>query len=365
MRAPFRTPAGHLATRIALASVLACVAGRPVAAMVAPGDEADDAATQPDRVIAIPPFAIDGKLPAAARDEVQARLVEGVERAGFGVVPPAAVSEAVGDTACETHGCNADLGKKTAATHVLQVWIEQDGRDYLVRMVLSNTRDGSEVATIAHTCDICGVVELGDLIADQSASLRDKLVIVPATIIVETKPEGALVRVDGEVVGMSPLREVVRPGEHVVQIEKRGFHPRRRELTLVEGDEERLRYELHAVEAPDAAPSQTRDLTKPLGWASFGVGLGLLGGAVPLLVLNGRPVKNRCDGENIDVNGLCRYRYRTMVPGAVLAGVGGAMVITGVVLVAMHAKRKGRSDGERKRARLLIGPTDVGVAVDF
>jgi hypothetical protein len=348
-------------SRVALA--LVCVIGLPgvatasVGTAAGPGVEAES-----NRVVAIPPFVIEGKLPAAAREKIEADLVEAVERAGFVVVPPATVG-----SPCQTEDCATELGSKTDATHVLQVWIKQDGRDYQVRMVLSSAANGTEVATFAQSCDICGMVELGEVVTGHSAGLRDKLAVIPATLIVQTKPSGALVRVDGEVMGTSPLRETVSPGAHVVEVEKRGFHMRRRELTLVEGDEETFSFELVALEVTQAAAKEKRDLSKPLGWASFGVGLGLLGGAVPLLVMNGRPVKNRCDGDNLDINGLCRYRYRTMIPGAVLAGVGGALVVTGIALIAVHAKRKGKGDVDdrAKRARLMIGPTDVGVAVRF
>jgi hypothetical protein len=312
------------------------------------------------RVVAVPPFIVEGKLPTAAREKIEAELVEAIERAGFDVVAP----EAVGST-CESEGCVAELGANADATHVLQVWIEQDGRDYRVRMVLSSTANGAEVATFAQSCDICGMVELGELVVAQSAGLRDKLTVVPATLIVETQPPGALVRVDGEVIGPSPIKETLAPGTHLVEVEKRGFHARRRELTLVEGAEEKFAFELVALDVTKEAPvDEKRSLAKPLGWASFGVGLGLLGGAVPLLVLNGRPVKNRCDGENVDVNGICRYRYRTMIPGAVLAAAGGALVVTGIALV-VHAKRQGKAHDDGKRAQLMIGPTDVGVVVRF
>ena len=350
--------------RIAVACVLV-VAGSPVVASAATASTSEDPPERPQagRVVAIPPFAVEGKLPPAVRETIQDDLVAAVERAGFAVVSPKAVQRAHAATPCDGPGCIAELGAKTEATHVLQVWIEQDGRDYLVRTVLSDVAKGSDVATFSQSCDICGVVELGELIVGQSASLRDKLAVTPATIVVSSTPAGALVRFDGGVVGTTPLRQLVSPGTHVVEIEKIGFHAMRRELSLVEGDEETVTFELVAMDAAEVVPEQKRDLTKPLGWATFGVGLGLVGGAVPLLVLNERPVKNRCEGENIDINGLCRYRYKTLVPGAVLAGIGGAMVITGIALVAVHAKRKGgRQD---KRTRVSIGPTEIGLLVAF
>jgi hypothetical protein len=360
MGAPIRKP--PTVGRIILAYALALCVSAPMVAKAAP----DEASTSPagERVLAIPPFAIEGKLPAAVREQVESDLVEAVRRTGFEVVPPKDVATAFGETPCKSEGCVTELGSKTGATHVLQVWIEQDGRDYMVRMILSESKRGSDVATFAQSCDICGVVELGDLIVGQSASLRDKLAVTPATLIIQTSPKGAIVRMDGGVLGTTPLRQQVSPGQHVVEIEKRGFHPMRRELSLVEGDEETLALEL--VEMEDAGElDEKRDLTKSMGWASFGLGLGLVGGGVPLLVLHQRPVKNRCDGDNVDENGLCRYRYTTLIPGAVLAGVGGALVVTGIALVAVHAKRKRGGDDARRRAQVSIGLTEVGVAVSF
>ena len=50
--------------------------------------------------------------------------------------------------------------------------------------------------------------------------------------------------------------------------------------------------------------------------------------------------------------GVCKYRYDTVVGGAVLIGVGAAAIITGTVIAVVTRKKKRRS----KHARLGPGP---------
>jgi len=245
------------------------------------------------------------------------------------------------------------------------VWIAQEGRDFEVRSTVWHARDGSEAAKVKQNCEVCGVAELVELIADQSTSLRDKLGSLPATLAVATRPAGALVKIDGKIVGVSPIVETLEPGSYTVLVEKAGFHARERKVQLVEAAEESIDLQLLAIaDARKAAVGDAprkRDPLVPAGWSAFGVGLALVASGIPLLVLHHRPVKSRCTDEFIDENGVCRYRHNTLVPGAVLAGLGGALLVTGIALVAVHAKRKRSS----KRTQAFVGPDGFGLTMRF
>jgi hypothetical protein len=60
-------------------------------------------------------------------------------------------------------------------------------------------------------------------------------------------------------------------------------------------------------------------------------------------VLDDRQYKNRCSGENMDVNGTCKFSYDTVAGGAVLVAGGAALTITGAVLLAV-GKKRGKSE---------------------
>jgi hypothetical protein len=316
--------------------------------------------------LAVAPIAVEGQLAAAARAEIEAGLASALQRARFDVVTARMSPDAFPAKPCTDAACVLEVAKATKATYVLQVWISQDGRDYEVRTVVWHARDGSEAAKVKQNCDICGVAELVELIADQSTSLRDKLGTLPATLSVATRPAGALVKIDGKVVGVSPIVETLVPGPYTVMVEKAGFLARERKVQLVEAGDESIDLELQpladARAATEDAPRK-RDVTGIVGWTSFAIGLGALGAGIPLLVLHHRPVKNRCTDEFIDENGVCRYRHDTVVPGAVLAAVGGALLVTGIALVVVHAKRKRSRDAGRAQA--LVGPSGFGLGLRF
>lgn len=54
----------------------------------------------------------------------------------------------------------------------------------------------------------------------------------PSTIMVKSTPDGAEISVDGKFVGNSPASLKVAPGEHSLSIEKRGYKPWQRTMTV-------------------------------------------------------------------------------------------------------------------------------------
>jgi hypothetical protein len=321
--------------------------------------------------IAVAPLEIEGDLSGEAKAKLEQELVAGLERGGAAIVPPSAVATGEATLPCgEGAGCIVELAQANDATHVLQVKITKSGRDYSLEMMLSSGSDGSTQAKSAQDCEICGLQELGELIGDQAAAFQPKLEAVPATLIVETTPIGATVKVDGRLIGVSPIVEPIAAGEHTIVIAKPGYVERERKVTFVAGGEETVTIDLQPVptpvqevEAPDGRGMRVA------GWSLLGVGLGVVGGGVTLLVLDERPVQSRCgDPMNIDVNGLCLYRYDTLGAGIGLAAGGGAALVAGAVLLGLGYKRKqsagkGPAGADRKQARVL--PAVGGLVVRF
>jgi len=56
-----------------------------------------------------------------------------------------------------------------------------------------------------------------------------------ATVVVKSDPDGADISVDGKFVGNAPSTMQLPPGDHVVQMEKSGFKPWQRRITLTSG----------------------------------------------------------------------------------------------------------------------------------
>lgn len=319
----------------------------------------------PDTTVVVAPLQVEGTLSEQEIAKVEEELLAGLQRAGLSIVSPDRAQTGEAELPCgESAGCVVKLAEANEATHVLQVQIVQSGRDYELQMLLSNGADGSTQAKSVQQCEICGLKELGELIGDQGASLQPKLEAVPATLIVESSPSGATVRVDGKLIGVTPIVEPIAEGEHTVTIEKPGYVARERTITAVAGGEETISLGLQAVPEPVVEEKEPDGRGMRIaGWSLLGLGIGTLGGGATMLVLDERPVESRCSGDNIDINGLCRYRYNTLAGGAALVAAGGAALITAAVLVSLGFKRKKNARVGSNEARVV--PTGTGVLVRF
>ena len=85
--------------------------------------------------------------------------------------------------------------------------------------------------------------------------------------------------------------------------------------------------------------------------ALFGKGIGLL--SVPP-----RPYEKKCEGENIDANGECRYLFDMHWVGASLAVIGAVATTIGVVFLIRHKKMK-------LKLQAQLGWTHLGVRGQF
>jgi len=106
--------------------------------------------------------------------------------------------------------------------------------------------------------------------------------------------------------------------------------------------------------APPPAPAVTAEPNdagakpKPLralGFAGVGVGVGSLAAGIALIVLNERP-GGSCDGDSVDANGDCEFRYNTLGGGVGLT-IGGALAVgagVGLLMLSRNHKPKKASD---------------------
>ena len=254
--------------------------------------------------------------------------------------------------------CLRQIAGEIGARYLVRTEVVVEDRDYNVRLALLRADTGEIVATSAELCEICGHEELADRVGDQAAALRRKLGLAvepPPRLRVLTRPDGSEVRVDGALVGVTPLDITIAAGEHEVTVERPGYVAHRRRVRLVEGATETITAELGAV--PGDAP---RRRLAPAGWAALAVGLAAAGGGVGLVALDERPIKRDCSGENIDAFGHCKWRHNTLAGGVTLAVAGVAALAVGVALIVVDRKRSKRS-----AARARLWPHAGGLGVSF
>ncbi|MFO7567618.1 MAG: PEGA domain-containing protein [Enhygromyxa sp.] len=309
---------------------------------------------------AILPLVVEGELPETDRETLINQLVGGLQRGSFEIVTPDQVIAAAGAGDCSKPSCIQKIAGKTDATHIVRAIVEVVDRDYTVRVELYDGADGTRIVSASDGCEICGVADVGALIETQAATLRTKLDALasgPASIVVGSDPEGAEVTLDGEPFGVTPLDKPVIPGDHVIRVSKEGYIAVQEKRTFVEGARESLSYELEKV--PSRLPK------RPWGWASLGVGIAALGGGVALTYMHDQPYRlgGQCTGENVDLDGDCRYLFNTKWYGMGLSLAGGALVTLGVAVLITTAKnpRKKAEIEATARKHLQVGPGGVGV----
>lgn len=340
------------------------VSAAPPAANEVPTGSAEELSGDPREdgpVVAILPLVVEGELPDADREALSAELVEGLRRGEFGVVTPGEVA-ATGKGDCAKAGCMQDIASQTGATHLVRASVEVIDRDYTVAVELYAGADGSMVVTSSDGCEICGVADVGQLLATQAATLRTKLDALasgPSTVDIRSDPEGADVTLDGEPFGVTPLDKPVLPGEHVIRVSKEGYITIQEQRTFVEGVQESLSYELERV--PNRLPR------RPWGWATLSVGIVALGGAGVMMAFDGRPVRfgNRCSVPrvNVDGDGDCRQLWQGKWPAFAAGIAGGALVALGAAILVTTAKNpRKRAKREAAVSRLRVSPSGVGIA---
>ncbi len=352
------------------------LATAPAAVLASPPDGGDPtaspsaAATSTDGVkAAILPLLIqEGEITDADRGALTGKLVDGLQRGSFDVVLPDAVVAADPSAKdCAAQSCYTGIASATGATHVVQARVGIVDRDYTLRVELIDGKSGAVVASSDDACEICGVAEVQDMIASAAATLNTKLEALasgPATLNLTANPVGAVVAMDGEVVGVAPLTEMpVIPGDHVLRISNEGYITIEREVTFVEGVSETLDFTLEQV--PSRLPSRR------WGWASLGVGIGALGGGIAMIYLHDKPHNLECSAANAtqDANGNCKYLWDTKWQGAAASIAGAALLTLGVAILVDSSKREKKSKKDKKTARRRpnfgVGPGSVTVSGKF
>lgn len=334
----------------------AAAASRPVLALAAPGEGGEQQGSK----LAILPLVVEGSLSEADQNSLTQSLISGLQRGSFTVLAPEQVIAAdSGAASCDNAVCYKSIATKTSAAYIVRAAVTVRDRDYNVHVDLFNGADGQRIAATQDGCEICGVVDASGLIDSAAATLRlklDALAKGPASFKLQTDPPGALVTIDGEIAGTTPLNRPTVPGKHIIRISKEGFIALEREVTFVEGVGEELQYSLEKL--PSRLPG------KRWGYASIAVGILGIGGGIALTAIDGRNYSLDCAGENVMNPGItgekeCKYLFNTKWYGVAATLAGAALLTLGTVILI---NSRSKTDAGDKRAarrgtrQLGIGP---------
>ena len=372
-----RSLAVVLATSVVFSSSGWGVAGVAEAALLAPGESSTSAGSK----LAILPLTVEGGLGESDQAELTRALTAGLERGNFSIVGPDRVlaSDARAGS-CDNAVCYQNIARKTGAAYVVRATVIVKDRDYTVKVEMVGA-DGKRLAATQDGCEICGVVDATGLIDSAAATLRLKLDALskgPAAVKLASDPLGAIVTIDGEVVGETPLERPVVPGKHLIRVSEEGYISIEREVTFVEGVNEDLSFKLEKL--PSRLPGRR------FGYVSLGFGLAALGGAIGFAILDDKPYRlgGKCDttyagdpmgdfnnipeGESITGREECAKLWRTEPFSIPLAVAGGALLTLGIAIL-VNSRKQTQVDkntaARRRMPRFGVGPGSVSVSGQF
>lgn len=322
------------------------VIGAIAACILAAGPATAQAA--PARVLTVP-VKVEGELGEQWRTELDASVASGLQRGSFEVV-----TEAVD---CEDAKCWSQAATEAGAAYVLRTVVTTGDRAYDVVVELFDGTTGERIALGEDGCEVCGVETARKIVADQAATLRtklDDLVSGPPVVVIDSSPPEAIVQIDGETVGQTPVSRQVTAGKHVARVQKEGYVAVEREFLAVAGVQESLSLRLEPL--PSALPRY-----RPWGWVGVGLGGASIATGVVFVALDHRPAPgDRCTGDNVDDDGDCRFRWNSLAPGLIFttAGVLSALAGTAVLVVSRpksRARRRGRRSAWRFSGDGVVG----------
>lgn len=288
------------------------------------------AASAREPTMAIAPVTTGQTAPA----ELQRAFADGLPRAlgdaGFTLMPPNEVDMKVSErpefVQCRSGGC---LAEEATFLHV--------GRLALPR--LERAPDGSFTVGIsiydaAQKRSIADAVERAAGPDDLSARLGTMAVQLrqdvsrPGRLEVRTEPAAALT-VDGQAVGRTPWSGSLPPGDHVVALEANGERVER-DVNVAPASTARVDLALATM-----APPVHRRALRAMKWVTLIGGLLAVGGGAAMIALDGHQACRRQPGQR-----LCPNAFDTLIPGAATTAIGGALVVTGVILFAVDRPRR-------------------------
>ncbi|MBL8972674.1 MAG: PEGA domain-containing protein, partial [Myxococcales bacterium] len=273
-------------------SLCLSLAGVQVQAAPAPGGD--------EPRLAVLPLRVEGTIDGETRERWTAGLRDGLLRGQAQLVDPAQVTPYL-EGNCDRQSCYDRVRANSGATHILRTTVVAKNRDFILKLDLIDAKTGEVVLSEGETCEICGSTELVTLLDSQGALLQTRLAAMgsgPAVLVLDTRPSGALVFIDGEVVGTTPLERPVLEGSHKIRVSLNGYVAEERELTLVNGAREEV--ELSLQRTPGNPKSRA------LGAAGLAGGLVMLGAGIALVALDDAPYKKTCVGDGIDAQGDCK-----------------------------------------------------------
>lgn len=317
--------------------------------LLAPGEHAGN-------VVAVVPLEVEGEIATDVQATFDARVDERLTAAGVQTAD-------LDDPACTELSCQRELAKAAGANVLLRVTVAQAQRDYTVRSEIVAVASGEVLRGDENYCEICTYDEALETLTQQIDNIRTPLqeaieAEAPgAPLSITSRPEQAVIRLDGEVVGSTPYEGDVKKGSHEISLNLDGYNEVREPMVVESLDPVALDYRLRR--------SDRVSIKAAAGWGLVGVSVPMLVGGIVLIAIDENPHRPSCSGASNDVNGTCEFRYNTLgagiglTVGGLLAGGGGA------ALIIIDRKERGLLGSKRFEASPALASRGLAVRGRF
>jgi hypothetical protein len=274
-------------------------------------------------------------VPDQERREWREVMVRGLEGRGLQVISDANLNYVV-STSRELFSCFAEdrcrteIGRRLQADLLLTGQITREKDELTANLSLHAVDLQMTARNQTIHCPGCSAATFKERLSETVNDLVSyERGLSRATLLVRTRPPGAAVRVDGRPVGTAELEVTVTSGLHRLQAMHDNHDPL--EVAVELKPSERLEVDLklppRTTRAPlvVAAPPPTTSfwtLRRIAAVAMIAAGGALFLAGIAPLALDGR-----CATDH------CVYLYDTSAAGGALMGIGGALAVTGTVVL--------------------------------
>lgn len=306
--------------------------------------------------VAVMPLAVEGEVSPEDQAVLQQALLDALKGEGLELRSS--------PTRCADAECVAELARTTEVVRVVDARVIYTTNDYQIAFSVLDEA-GASVQSVSLSCEICTVSDVAARFSEAADQLRGQLreaSAATAMVVVDSTPAGAVVWVDGERLGVTPLEAKIAVGSHALRVERPGHVTQEETFESVAGG--RSTFDLTLAAESEEPPRGRR--------AMFFAGLGLVGagtaasiGGAVLLAIDSRPIERTCSGDNVDVNGECRFLHDTKLAGTVALAAGGAVLATGIVLAVLGRKAVRKRGPKEQARRWQLQPTAFGVMGRF
>lgn len=181
---------------------------------------------------------------------------------------------------CDEMSCLAELGGALGVDYIISGSVARVGESYLLQLQLTDIRRAKSVERVSreYDGDLAGLVD--ETRAAARIAVNDLLAARSGLLAFNVSEEGATIRVDGAIVGVSPLAPVTAAGGvRTVEVEKEGFIQFRRDVDVKKDQTLTVDAALIPSAEYERAYRESIESERAWGWTALGIGVAGLAAA--------------------------------------------------------------------------------------